>query len=337
MKIIEKVDAQRMKRKMYNKLVRDKIPEIIEKSGKYALVQVLSDNEFEDMLDKKLQEEVEEYLRDGTVEEFADIQEVLIAILDIKGISNEEVQSVRLNKLQKYGGFSRRIFLKEVHENPCFQCSSTDDVENDLDKMVLLREFVKMVNVQEGTIRKYLRDGQICPDSYESITSKRKAPLFKISTVHKCAQKFGWELITDKNIEEKFIQYIEIMDMSFSYKPVLIKAIFDCYDNEGNVQISDVVDYYIEFYESRRAQGLVVEKGNSIFSQNDYTHDDVELLLFRYPFDVMSQMSFVQRCEDSPLIRLNPAIFERLTCVKVEWIKNVCNEKIKEYYLRNFD
>lgn len=105
-----------MKTITYNKLVRDRIPEIIEVSGKSCVTETLPDEQFIELLNKKLLEEVTEYLESGSVEELADIGEVMHAILDYKGISLEEFQRIRLEKLQERGGFKKKILLKEVLE-----------------------------------------------------------------------------------------------------------------------------------------------------------------------------------------------------------------------------
>lgn len=100
--------------KVYNKLVRDRIPEIIEASGKSCTCETLSEEQYLELLNKKLQEEVAEYLESGAVEELADVTEVLYAILDCKGVPLAEFQRMRTEKLQERGGFARRILLKEV-------------------------------------------------------------------------------------------------------------------------------------------------------------------------------------------------------------------------------
>ncbi len=103
-----------MKTVVYNKLVRDKIPEIIESSGKRAITEILADEKYIEMLNQKLLEEVNEFLESGTVEELADIGEVMHAILAYKGVSIDEFQRVRLEKLESRGGFKDRIMLIEV-------------------------------------------------------------------------------------------------------------------------------------------------------------------------------------------------------------------------------
>jgi len=106
-----------MPTKYYNKLVRDRIPEIIETSGKTCVCETMADEQYIEMLNKKLQEEVTEYLDSGTIEELADLGEVMCAILEYKGISLEEFQRVRIEKLHERGGFKKKILLKEVVDN----------------------------------------------------------------------------------------------------------------------------------------------------------------------------------------------------------------------------
>jgi len=105
-----------MSTKVYNKLVRDRIPEMIEAGGKSCICETLPDEQYIEHLNKKLLEEVREYLESGTVEELADIGEVMHAILAYKGIPLTEFQRVRNEKLQERGGFTKRILLKEVIE-----------------------------------------------------------------------------------------------------------------------------------------------------------------------------------------------------------------------------
>ena len=105
-----------MRKKVYNKLVRDKIPEIIETNGNSCTSETLSGSHYIEHLNKKLLEEVNEYLESGTVEELADIDEVMYAILDYKNIPPEEFQRIRNKKLLEHGGFKKRILLKEVME-----------------------------------------------------------------------------------------------------------------------------------------------------------------------------------------------------------------------------
>lgn len=101
----------------YNKLVRDRIPEIIEASGKSCVTEILSDEDYLKMLDAKLDEELAEYHKDQNVEELADLLEVIRACAVARGSSVEELELVRAEKAAKRGGFEKRLLLKEVVEN----------------------------------------------------------------------------------------------------------------------------------------------------------------------------------------------------------------------------
>ena len=102
--------------KIYNKLVRDKIPEIINSDKRVAITRTLDNKEYLNELNKKLQEEVKEYLEDNNVEELADIVEVIYGILDSKNVSIEEFEAIRKNKIDKRGAFNEKIFLEKVIE-----------------------------------------------------------------------------------------------------------------------------------------------------------------------------------------------------------------------------
>lgn len=106
-----------MKTKTYNKLIRDNIPEIIEKSGKEAIVKKLTDEEYLEALNLKLGEELQEYIESGEVEELADIVEVIYGILHYKGVSINEFESIRQNKAEERGAFRERLMLSEVRSD----------------------------------------------------------------------------------------------------------------------------------------------------------------------------------------------------------------------------
>ena len=98
---------------VHNKLVRDRIPEIIEASGKSCEWEVLSQEEYLRYLDEKLWEELREYQADKSLEELADLLEVLMAVAEARG-SFAKVEAIRQAKREERGAFDKRIFLKTV-------------------------------------------------------------------------------------------------------------------------------------------------------------------------------------------------------------------------------
>ena len=105
-----------MKKTEYNKLVRDRIPEIIEASGKTCVTETLSLGEYLRMLDAKLDEELAEYHKDQNIEELADLLEVIRAAVIARGWTLEELERVRVEKAAASGRFEKRVLLKEVCE-----------------------------------------------------------------------------------------------------------------------------------------------------------------------------------------------------------------------------
>ena len=103
-----------MNKIIYNKLVRDKIPEIIEASGKTCEIEILSDEGYLQMLDKKLDEELAEYHQEQNIEELADLLEVLYATVKARGYSIEDLERVRIEKQKTRGGFEEKVLLKSV-------------------------------------------------------------------------------------------------------------------------------------------------------------------------------------------------------------------------------
>ena len=101
----------------YDKLIRDKIPEIIEAKGNKAIIEILNDENYQKYLDIKLGEELKEYLEDGSVEELADLVEVVYALIDYKGISREDFEKIRAAKVEERGAFKKRLLLKEVYNS----------------------------------------------------------------------------------------------------------------------------------------------------------------------------------------------------------------------------
>ena len=106
-----------MPAKAYHKLVRDRIPEIIEADGKVCICETLSDEDYLCLLDRKLNEELAEYQESKSLEELSDLLEVMQAVLKARGWTLEELELVRADKAAKRGGFEKKILLREVLEN----------------------------------------------------------------------------------------------------------------------------------------------------------------------------------------------------------------------------
>ena len=115
---------------VYNKLVRDKIPEEINKmKGRKANYKILNDDEYLQELDKKLFEEAHEFIEEHSVEELADLMEVISAIIKLRNISLEDVEKARKIKNIKTGKFENKVYLIDVEQE-----DADEREENELKK-----------------------------------------------------------------------------------------------------------------------------------------------------------------------------------------------------------
>jgi predicted house-cleaning noncanonical NTP pyrophosphatase (MazG superfamily) len=113
----------------YNKLVRDKIPDKITCNGGKAAYHILSEEKYIVELDKKLNEEVKEYQADKSLEEMADILEVLHAICKARGYTIEELEAKRKGKVEVNGSFDEKIYLEYVENEDTTNSASVSDMK----------------------------------------------------------------------------------------------------------------------------------------------------------------------------------------------------------------
>ena len=204
--------------------------------------------------------------------------------------------------------------------------------QEEVKEMISQLELVRMVDVQSETVERYIREGKIIPDLEVLLGDKRSFKYFKEETITNYAADFGWELITPANMKDKFMEMVKTMDMSFSYKPVLLKAMFEHVAENGRVRVEDIVDYFIDFYAGRKEKGLPVEKKSSIYCKDDFTRKDVERNIFANPFKRFEDMRFMKRCREIEYVEFNRHVFKKLTREEIHWILAHCDQKLEEYY-----
>ena len=209
---------------------------------------------------------------------------------------------------------------------------------NNLEAVRLQSEIIALLYHPNGgradrNHRKNLRDGKIKADLEVPLGDRRSFKYFREDTVQRYARQYGWDLITAANMKDKFIDFVKTMTMSYSFKPVLLKAMLAHADEKGRVKLEDIVDYFIDFYEDRREKGLVVEKERSLYARGGYTRKDVERNILSNPFKRFEDMRFMKRCRDVEYVEFNHHVFKRLTDEEKRWMVGYCDEKSGEYYL----
>ena len=200
--------------------------------------------------------------------------------------------------------------------------------------MISQMEFVRRVDVQTETIERYVREGKLIPDLVVPMSEHRTFKYFKEESLEKYARQYGWRLIDDSNRKDMFMEMIRQMDMSYSYKPVLIKAILLYADDKGRVKLDDIVAYFKSFYEDRRAAGLVVEKKNSIFAKDGYTDKDAQRNILSNPFKRFEDMKMLRHTKTLGIIQVDEAVWKHLSAEDKTEVATICDEKLNSYYMR---
>lgn len=198
--------------------------------------------------------------------------------------------------------------------------------------MLSQQEFVRRVDVQTETIERYIREGEIIPDLIVPISEHRTFKYFNEETLETYADKYKWILINDANRKELFLDMIEKMTMSYSYKPVFIESVLLYADEKGRVRLSDIVSYFKEYYQTRRDLGLVVEKPNSLYVQENYDLKKSEKNILSNPFKRFEDMNFLNHTKNLGIIEVDRTIWTKLTKEDKININRICEEKLEKYY-----
>ena len=200
--------------------------------------------------------------------------------------------------------------------------------------MLSQMEFVRRVDVQSETVERYVREGMILPDLVVPMSEHRTFKYFKEETLEAAAAKYGWTLIDDSNRKAMFMDMVRRMDMSYSYKPVLMLAVLACADGKGRMKLTDLVQFFRTYYADRRSRCLIVEKANSLYCREDVTDKEIERNILANPFKRFEDMQMMRHTKTLGIVEVDNSVWKRLTEEEKIEIKEICSEKIKQYYLR---
>ena len=200
--------------------------------------------------------------------------------------------------------------------------------------MLSQMEFVRRVDVQSETVERYIHEGKLVPDLIVPMSQHRTFNYFKVETLTAAAKQFGWTLIDESNRKQMFMDMIRRMDMSYSYKPVLMMAVLKHANKDGQVSLSDIVAFFRDFYEDRRRRGLKVEKANSLYCREDVTDKEIERNILINPFKRFEDMQMLTHTKTLGVIRVDKAVWKQLTEEDREEIRETCLEKLGQYYQR---
>lgn len=207
----------------------------------------------------------------------------------------------------------------------------TKSGENQYAGMLSLNDFKFLVTAQPETIDSYIRDGKITPDAINNNVSPN-GKYFHLSTIKAYALQFGWTIIDDNNRKSIFLKMVRDMDMSYSYKPVFLKAMLEHSSEEGTADLHQIVLYFLHFYSIRHNAGQFAEKPNSVFANIDCSFEDAQKVILKYPFDRFRTMQVLSLDKSNSQIQFNKSLWEQLTDDDKMAITDICDEKLAKYY-----
>lgn len=172
------------------------------------------------------------------------------------------------------------------------------------------------------------------PDLVVPMSEHRVFKYFKEETLKQYAEQFGWTLIDESNRKRLFMDMVRQMDMSYSYKPVLLLGVLQHADLKGRVKLEDLVAFFKSYYAERKKKGLVVEKANSIYAKEGTTDCQIERNILSNPFKRFEDMQMMYHTKTLGVIQVDESVWRKLTDEEKTEIKKICLEKLETYYKR---
>ena len=199
--------------------------------------------------------------------------------------------------------------------------------------MLSQMELVRRVNVQAETVEKYIAAGKLVPDLAVPMSEHRVFRFFKEETLKAASLAYGWTMIDDSNRKDIFMDMVRRMDMSYSYKPVLLLGFFRFADEKGRVKLDDLVGWFRDFYDDRRSRGLLAEK-SGIYCRGDATDAEIRRNILSNPFRRFEYMKILRHTQTLGLLEMDSSVWKRLTDGDRAEIDRICHEKLEAYYGR---
>jgi len=188
--------------------------------------------------------------------------------------------------------------------------------------------------VAEGFVRRAIERGIVIPDHTLTL-GDRSYYYFKREHISGLRDLLGVPEVGEHNIKELFLQFVADMDMSASYKPVLLLAILDAADEGGRAKIADAVGNFRGFYEARRKAGLIVEAPRMRMARVENLEDvEVQQAMLSMPFRKFEQRRYLKYDRDLAYVRFDPTLWRRLKPQDLIQVRAACHQGVADYYER---
>ncbi|HEV3343959.1 MAG TPA: DEAD/DEAH box helicase family protein [Pirellulales bacterium] len=220
------------------------------------------------------------------------------------------------------------LWVREYQEIDLF------DWQEQLKDMISVTQLEIELAAPEGTVRRAVERELIQPDHTQPL-GQRTYHYFHRDRSEDVRLALGLRRVEETSIKALFLDYVAEMDLTTSYKPVMLLAILDSVAQDGRARISDVASKFREFYGLRKAAGLVVERSNSRMA-NIEAGDSAQgqRIMLEMPFEKFERRRYLMYARDVAFIRFEPRLWRQLTPDDLVGLRTICEQSIARYYER---
>jgi len=206
--------------------------------------------------------------------------------------------------------------------------------QQEITAMITLTDLERELGVGNGRVRSAVERGEIKPDHVVEL-GDRTYTYFHQDRVEEVRMAIGAPKLEEHTIRDRFFEFIDKMDMAFSYKPVMLLALLDTVDSQGRAQVLEVARRFQSFYKDRREAGLVVERpGSRKVPVDELDEPGIRRLMLEMPFEKFERRRFLKYDSDLAYIRFEPRLWRQFAAADLQQIRDLCTRSIHAYYQR---
>jgi len=208
------------------------------------------------------------------------------------------------------------------------------DWKTEVADMLTTAELEVRLGIGQGTAANWVRSGKLIPDHSIQIGS-RSYHYFGRDRLDEIRKEFGIRKRTAATRRDDFLEFVADIDMSSSYKPVMLLALLDAVDAEGRCRITDVASRFRDFYLARARDGLPVELGSTRMARvTELDDDEIAALMLDMPFEKFERRKFLRRDRDAAWVRFDRRLWSALSEADLSQLRSAASEAIRRYYRR---
>lgn len=208
------------------------------------------------------------------------------------------------------------------------------DWQDEIKDMVSMHQLALELYVDDKTVRNWINSGKISPGpDLELPMGNITHRYFRKERIDQMRQELGIKKRTADSLRENFIDFVRKGDLSMSYKPVMLKTMLSLADEKGELDLSELTEYFGQFYEKRVEAGLPVERENSKMNQIKFMSDfEICRLMLGNPFEKFERKFFMEHRKELNKVAFAPALWKQLSSDDRTMLLELCDEQIAAYY-----